>query len=208
MISLFQLFLVYLICYSQRFQEFSIKQPVEVHGDYTPTSAAEIFEWQISKVEPAKAAAYREGHFLLINAWRNLNPQPVEHDTLAVCDLDGKMMSVVFFLFARYLEDSWPTSLLYIKEGLPQYTWNLICSPRRCPKCRRMAASSASRWWRRRSRCTPRCKTALERGKLHGTGARTHGLGWIECLNWMKFRFWKRETRRLLRFTVYHLYSP
>eukprot|EP00434_Breviolum_minutum_P019373 symbB.v1.2.017080.t1/scaffold1312.1/size125759/2 len=57
-----------------------------VHGDYTPTSAAEIFEWQLSKVEPTKAAAYREGHFLLINAWRNLNPQPVEHDTLAVCD--------------------------------------------------------------------------------------------------------------------------
>ena len=104
MISLFQLFLVYLICYSQRFQEFS--KTVEVHGDYTPTSAAEIFEWQLSKVEPAKAAAYREGHFLLINAWRNLNPHPVEHDTLAVCDLDGKMMCVFFWL---NLLDIWKT---------------------------------------------------------------------------------------------------
>ena len=130
MISLFQLFLVYLICYSQRFQEFS--KTVEVHGDYTPTSAAEIFEWQLSKVEPAKAAAYREGHFLLINAWRNLNPHPVEHDTLAVCDLDGKMMCVFFWL---NLLDIWKTPdqlpcciyiYRYIKEGLPQYTWNLM----------------------------------------------------------------------------------
>ena len=95
MISLFQLFF-WLLTKSRRVFKFSMT--IEVHGDYTPTSAADIFEWQLSKVEPTKAAAYREGHFLLINAWRNLNPQPVEHDTLAVCDLDGKMC---FFFWGR-----------------------------------------------------------------------------------------------------------
>ena len=58
---------------------------VQVHGDYTPQSAHEIFEWQLRAVPHKELAAYRNGHFLLINAWRNLNPEPVENDHLAVC---------------------------------------------------------------------------------------------------------------------------
>lgn len=59
-----------------------------VHGDYTPQSAYEIFEWQLGElaVPQKERAAYRDGHFLLINAWRNLNPEAVENDHLAVCD--------------------------------------------------------------------------------------------------------------------------
>lgn len=101
----------WLLTKSQRVFKFS--QTVEVHGDYTPTSAAEIFEWQLSKVEPTKAAAYREGHFLLINAWRNLNPQPVEHDTLAVCGLDGKMC----FFFWGGAKDSEDLFLTYLQNA-------------------------------------------------------------------------------------------
>ncbi|CAK9075067.1 unnamed protein product [Durusdinium trenchii] len=59
-----------------------------VHGDYTPESAREVFEWQLPRAsrDKSEVRAFRDGHFLLVNAWRNLSPEPVENDHLAVCD--------------------------------------------------------------------------------------------------------------------------
>ncbi|CAE7264602.1 unnamed protein product [Symbiodinium microadriaticum] len=49
-----------------------------VHCDYTAESASQVFEWQLKGLSAEEAATYRQGRFLLINAWRNLSKHPVQ----------------------------------------------------------------------------------------------------------------------------------
>ncbi|CAE7507212.1 unnamed protein product [Symbiodinium sp. CCMP2592] len=64
-----------------------------VHSDYTAESASEVFEWQLKGLSAEEAATYRQGRFLLINAWRNLSKHPVQNDHLAVCDASSVLES-------------------------------------------------------------------------------------------------------------------
>lgn len=64
-----------------------------VHCDYTAESASQVFEWQLKGLSAEEAATYRQGRFLLINAWRNLSKHPVQNDHLAVCDASSVLES-------------------------------------------------------------------------------------------------------------------